>query len=99
MAAAMDQAAEQVDRSRSEPNVFARQLFSDLPARYDALAYVLSFGQDRRWGGAVGEAIAAGAPELLLVVPTGAVGVALQIARRTRARVVGVALTPAMLAR
>jgi ubiquinone/menaquinone biosynthesis C-methylase UbiE len=31
----------------------SRAVFADLPARYDQLAYLLSFGQDRRWRRAV----------------------------------------------
>ena len=48
-----------VQRSRSEPNVFARSLFDRLPARYDLLAEVLSFGQNRRWRAAMVDAVAA----------------------------------------
>jgi demethylmenaquinone methyltransferase / 2-methoxy-6-polyprenyl-1,4-benzoquinol methylase len=83
----------------ADPNAFARDLFTGLPARYDAIAYVLSFGQDRRWRRASVEAVAAARPELVLDVATGPAGVALAIAKRTGARVVGVDLTPAMLVR
>ncbi len=40
------------------PNRFARQLFDGLPARYDHLAEVLSFGQNGRWRRAMVDAVA-----------------------------------------
>jgi demethylmenaquinone methyltransferase/2-methoxy-6-polyprenyl-1,4-benzoquinol methylase len=88
-----------VERSRAQPNAFARELFTGLPARYDALAYLLSFGQDRRWRHALVEAVASASPALVLDVATGPAGVALAIAGRTGAGVVGVDLTAPMLAR
>ena len=39
------------DRLRGDD--VSRVVFADLPARYDRLAYLLSFGQDRRWRRAV----------------------------------------------
>lgn len=83
----------------SERNRFARELFSDLPPRYDLLGEVLSFGQNRRWRSALVDHIVAGAPDGVLDVATGTAGVALQIAERTGARVTGADLSPAMLAR
>jgi ubiE/COQ5 methyltransferase family len=47
-------------RLRGEP--VARAVFADLPARYDRLANLLSFGQDRRWRRVVVEHTAAGSP-------------------------------------
>ena len=35
------------------PNRFARDLFGPLPARYDRLAEILSFGQNGRWRSAM----------------------------------------------
>ena len=32
-----------------DPNGFARDLFDGLPARYDRLAELLSFGQNGQW--------------------------------------------------
>jgi len=86
-------------RSPSETNRFARNLFAGLPPRYDALGAVLSFGQDRRWRRAMVDRVVAAdpAPALVLDVATGSAGVALQLARRTGADVVGVDLTPEML--
>jgi demethylmenaquinone methyltransferase / 2-methoxy-6-polyprenyl-1,4-benzoquinol methylase len=81
----------------SDPNRFARQLFTGLPARYDLLAEVLSFGQNRRWRRVMVDHIVPAAPGRILDVATGTAGVALQLARRTPGRIVGVDLTEAML--
>jgi demethylmenaquinone methyltransferase/2-methoxy-6-polyprenyl-1,4-benzoquinol methylase len=86
-----------VDRSRAEPNQFARELFAGLPKRYDVLEEVLSFGQNRRWRTAMVDAIVAGAPTRVLDVATGTAGVALMLADRTEAQVVGIDLTEEML--
>ena len=75
----------------------ARDVFADLPAHYDRLAYLLSFGQDRRWRRAVVSRTAAGQPGLVLDVATGPAGIALAIAGRTGANVVGVNLNEPML--
>jgi demethylmenaquinone methyltransferase/2-methoxy-6-polyprenyl-1,4-benzoquinol methylase len=83
-------------RLRGEP--VARAVFIGLPARYDRLAYLLSFGQDRRWRRAVVDRAAAPAPRLVLDVATGPAGVALAVAARTGADVVGVDLNEPMLA-
>ena len=73
--------------SRAEPNRFARELFDGLPSRYDALAELLSFGQNRRWRTSMVDRIAdgaAGADEArrdgtVLDVATGTAGVALML--------------------
>lgn len=78
-------------------NRFARQLFDGLPARYDRLAEVLSFGQNRRWRKAMVDAVVNCSPTSVLDVATGPAGVALEIAARTGAQVTGVDLTPQML--
>jgi demethylmenaquinone methyltransferase/2-methoxy-6-polyprenyl-1,4-benzoquinol methylase len=84
------------DRSlRGEP--VARDVFTGLPGRYDRLAYLLSFGQDRRWRRAVVGRAATGAPRLALDVATGPAGIALAVAGRTGADVVGVDLNEPML--
>ena len=75
---------------RGEP--VARTVFTGLPARYDRLAYLLSFGQDRRWRRAVVDHAAAASPGLVLDVATGPAGIALAVASRTGANVVGVDL-------
>jgi demethylmenaquinone methyltransferase/2-methoxy-6-polyprenyl-1,4-benzoquinol methylase len=80
---------------RGEP--VARTVFTGLPARYDRLAYLLSFGQDRRWRRAVVDRAAAASPGLVLDVATGPAGIALAVASRTGADVVGVDLNEPML--
>jgi demethylmenaquinone methyltransferase/2-methoxy-6-polyprenyl-1,4-benzoquinol methylase len=84
-------------RSRQDPTRFAQQLFQGLPRRYDLLAEALSFGQNGRWRRAMVDPIANGDPGTVLDVATGTAGVALQLARRTTARVTGIDLTEAML--
>jgi demethylmenaquinone methyltransferase / 2-methoxy-6-polyprenyl-1,4-benzoquinol methylase len=81
---------------------FARSLFSPLPARYDRLAEILSFGQNERWRLAAVNAIAVGlqngqAAPLILDVASGTAGVAIELARRTTGTVVGLDLTEQML--
>lgn len=88
-----------VQRSRAEPNTFARELFDGLPARYDALEELLSFGQNRRWRTAMVDAVADAGPRTVLDVATGTAGVALLVARRTGAEVTGIDLTEQMLRR
>ena len=82
-------------RLRGEP--VARAVFAGLPAHYDRLAYLLSFGQDRRWRRAVVKQAAAAQPRLVLDVATGPAGIALAVAGRTGADVVGVDLNEPML--
>lgn len=75
----------------------AREVFAGLPRRYGGLAWLLSFGQDRRWRQAVVDHVAASGPGRVLYVATGPAGVALAIARATSATVVGVDLNEPML--
>ena len=82
-----------------DPNRVAQELFAELPDRYDRLAEWLSFGQNRRWRRALVDHIVGGRPARVLDVASGTAGVALAIAARTDARVVGVDLTEAMLRR
>jgi demethylmenaquinone methyltransferase / 2-methoxy-6-polyprenyl-1,4-benzoquinol methylase len=96
----------------SGPNRFARELFAPLPARYDRLAEILSFGQNGRWRSAmVGRVLPVDG--VVLDVASGTAGVALQLAAPSvsvsaspngaqgaaggGARVVGVDLTEEML--
>ena len=79
-------------------NRFAQQLFTPLPQRYDRLAEVLSMGQNGRWRRAMIDHIVPARPGLVLDVASGTAGVALQLAERTPARVIGVDLTTQMLA-
>ncbi len=88
-----------VGRSRTEPNLFARDLFAGLPSRYDLLAELLSFGQNRRWRAAMVNVVAGmdPPPRSVLDVATGTAGVALMLTERTGARVAGLDLTEQML--
>jgi ubiquinone/menaquinone biosynthesis C-methylase UbiE len=78
------------------PNRFARDLFAPLPARYDRLAELLSFGQNGQWRAAMVDHVVP-ADGVILDVASGTAGVALQLAERSRAQVVGVDLTEEML--
>jgi len=79
-------------------NDIAREVFAGLPARYDRLALLLSFGQDRRWRRVVVDRLAGtlSGPRILDVA-TGPAGVALAVAERTKRRVIGVDLNEPML--
>ena len=82
-------------KRRSEQG--ARALFRPLPKRYDVLAEVLSFGQNSRWRARMVDEIAKVAPGMVLDVATGTAGVAMRLAARTDARVVGLDITEEML--
>jgi demethylmenaquinone methyltransferase / 2-methoxy-6-polyprenyl-1,4-benzoquinol methylase len=84
-------------RTADDRNKFAQQLFADLPARYDRLAEWLSFGQNGRWRTAMVDRIVPASPKRVLDVASGTAGVALQLADRTSAHIVGVDLTRSML--
>lgn len=86
-------------RATSDPNRFARTLFTGLPNRYDLLAEVLSLGQNRRWRRAMVDQIVPARPHRLLDVATGTAGVALRLTEQTDAFVTGLDLTEAMLRR
>jgi demethylmenaquinone methyltransferase / 2-methoxy-6-polyprenyl-1,4-benzoquinol methylase len=79
----------------ADPNRFARDLFAPLPARYDMLEEILSFGQNGRWRSAMTDRVPR-ADGVILDVASGTAGVALQLAQRG-VRVVGVDLTEEML--
>jgi demethylmenaquinone methyltransferase/2-methoxy-6-polyprenyl-1,4-benzoquinol methylase len=87
-----------LDHPRAGGNDVARAVFAGLPARYDRLALLLSFGQDRRWRRVVVDRLA-GTPsgQRVLDVATGPAGVALAVAELTGCRVVGVDLNEPML--
>jgi demethylmenaquinone methyltransferase/2-methoxy-6-polyprenyl-1,4-benzoquinol methylase len=82
-----------------DPNRVAQDLFDALPDRYDLLAEVLSFGQNRRWRRAMCDRVVSTRPALLLDVASGTAGVAVQLAQRSPAHVVGIDLTEQMLRR
>jgi demethylmenaquinone methyltransferase / 2-methoxy-6-polyprenyl-1,4-benzoquinol methylase len=85
--------------ARDDRNRFAQRLFAPLPARYDRLAELLSMGQNGRWRRAMVDRIAPAARPgaVILDVASGTAGVAIQVARRGPAAVVGVDLTEPML--
>lgn len=83
----------------SAENAFAKDLFHGLPARYDALAEILSFWQNARWRAELVARISASEPKQILDVATGTAGVALALARRTGADVSGIDISESMLAR
>jgi len=82
-------------------NSFAQRLFTPLPARYDRLAELLSFGQNARWRRAMVDQLVVpdhGLADCVVAdVAAGTAGVSLQIADRTHARVIGLDLTEDML--
>lgn len=80
-------------------NAFAIELFSGLPPRYDALAEVLSFGQNASWRHELVSHLAAHHPGAILDVATGTAGVAIALAAATDARITGVDISEAMLER
>jgi demethylmenaquinone methyltransferase/2-methoxy-6-polyprenyl-1,4-benzoquinol methylase len=82
---------------KSRQNRFARSLFSGLPGRYDRLAELLSMGQNGRWRREMVSHVISDSPPRILDVASGTAGVALQLARRSGGRVVGLDLTKAML--
>jgi demethylmenaquinone methyltransferase/2-methoxy-6-polyprenyl-1,4-benzoquinol methylase len=83
----------------AERNSFAQDLFTPLPARYDRLAEILSFGQNGRWRRAMVGQIGSVPDGIVLDVASGTAGVAIQLAERAGARVLGVDLTEQMLRR
>jgi len=87
-----------VRESRTQPNTFARGLFAGLPARYDFLAELLSFGQNRRWRTTMLDHVVGSSPSRVLDVACGPAGVSRAIVKRTTAKVVGVDLSEEMLA-
>jgi demethylmenaquinone methyltransferase / 2-methoxy-6-polyprenyl-1,4-benzoquinol methylase len=89
----------QVRPAASSENVFAARLFEGLPSRYDLLAEVLTFGQNRRWRAELVGRIASSTPQTILDVATGTAGVAMALARETEARITGVDISAEMLAR
>lgn len=84
-----------------DANAFARELFDGLPDRYDLLAELLSFGQNRRWRRAMVDGLLSvdPSPKRVLDVATGTAGVALMLTDRTSASVTGLDVTEEMLRR
>ena len=84
-------------RYRHDPNEFSQELFAPLPQRYNALAYVLSLGQDRRWRSAMVQRVVGVEPRLVLDVACGTGAVLKRLAATTTAHIIGVDLSQAML--
>jgi demethylmenaquinone methyltransferase/2-methoxy-6-polyprenyl-1,4-benzoquinol methylase len=78
--------------------VSARTLFAPLGPTYDRYAALLSFGQDPRWRRFLVSRVDAGPGDTVLDVATGTGAVARELIRRKGCRVVGVDVTPEMLA-
>jgi len=81
------------------PNEFAKSLFAPIAPTYDRYARLLSLGQDPRWRRFLVSRIEAGHGDQVLDVATGTGAVAIEIARRTSAHVVGLDQSAQMLAR
>ncbi len=79
-------------------NRFARQLFAGLAGRYDLLAELLSFGQNRRWRRFLVGRVGVDSRARVLDVATGTGAVAIATARAYGCRVVGLDQSPEMLA-
>ncbi len=84
---------------RSERKRHALELFAGLPARYDQMGAVLSFGQDPRWRRALVDAIAPRPGQRILDVATGTGLVASELVRRGHCEVVGLDQSEDMLGR
>jgi len=82
----------------SPPTDVAKALFAPIAPTYDRYARLLSLGQDPRWRRFLVSRIEAGPGDTVLDVATGTGAVAIEIARRTGAHVVGLDQSPEMLA-
>ena len=78
--------------------VDARTLFAPLPSTYDRYASLLSFGQDLRWRRELVSHVEATPGDRVLDVATGTGAVARELIARTGCTVVGLDLSPEMLA-
>jgi demethylmenaquinone methyltransferase/2-methoxy-6-polyprenyl-1,4-benzoquinol methylase len=78
--------------------VSARTLFAPLGPTYDRYAALLSFGQDPRWRRFLVSRADVGPGETVLDVATGTGAVACELIRQKGCRVVGLDVTPEMLA-
>lgn len=75
----------------------AKSLFAGLPANYDRMGALLSFGQDPRWRRFMVSRVLVGPGARVLDVATGTGMVARELVRRTGASVVGVDMSEPML--
>ena len=83
--------------SLDSPDVDAVELFAPLGPTYDRYARLLSFGQDPRWRRFLVSRVPVGPDDNVLDVATGTAAVAIELARRTGCRVVGLDQSPEML--
>jgi demethylmenaquinone methyltransferase / 2-methoxy-6-polyprenyl-1,4-benzoquinol methylase len=84
--------------SFSERNRGARDLFAPLGPTYDRWSRLLSLGQDPRWRRFLVSRIEVGRDDTVLDVATGTAAVAIELARRSGCRVVGLDQSSEMLA-
>ena len=82
----------------SERNRQAQELFAPLGPTYDRWSRLLSLGQDPRWRRFLVSRVAVGPDDEVLDVATGTAAVAIELARRTGCRVVGLDQSDEMLA-
>jgi demethylmenaquinone methyltransferase/2-methoxy-6-polyprenyl-1,4-benzoquinol methylase len=82
----------------SERNLAAQELFAPLATGYDRYARLLSFGQDPRWRAFLVGRLDLRPDQVALDVASGTAAVAIELARRSGCRVVGVDQSAAMLA-
>ena len=78
---------------------YALQLFAGLPRRYDAMAALLSLGQEPRWRRTMVGAVEASATDRVLDVATGTGLVASELVHRFGCSVVGLDQSAEMLSR
>jgi demethylmenaquinone methyltransferase / 2-methoxy-6-polyprenyl-1,4-benzoquinol methylase len=90
--------AASIDSDGMAEAVSARALFAPLGPSYDRYAGILSFGQDPRWRRFLVSRVQAGPGDTVLDVATGTGAVARELIRQKGCRVVGVDVTPEMLA-
>jgi demethylmenaquinone methyltransferase / 2-methoxy-6-polyprenyl-1,4-benzoquinol methylase len=86
-----------MQRTATDPNHFAQDLFAPLPRRYDLLEHLLSLGQNERWRREMISHVGTRDPQTVLDVATGTAGVALALTRTTNARITGIDITEPML--
>jgi demethylmenaquinone methyltransferase/2-methoxy-6-polyprenyl-1,4-benzoquinol methylase len=82
----------------SERNIAAQELFAPLATSYDRYARLLSFGQDPRWRSFLVGRLDLRPDQVALDVASGTAAVAIELARRSGCRVVGVDQSAEMLA-
>jgi len=85
-------------RAPSERSRHAQELFAPLGPTYDRWSSLLSLGQDPRWRRFLVSRIEAGPADEVLDIATGTAAVAIELARRTGCRVVGLDQSEEMLA-